>query len=212
MRQGPNFESAFAAMPLIAILRGVKPEEVLEIGQQLIEAGFTIIEVPLNSPEPVKSIGLLAEHFGDAALIGAGTVLDTGAVNDIKQVRGRLVVSPHFDPEIVKTTKKEKLYAIPGVATPSEAFAAIRCGADALKLFPGEGLPPVAVKSMKAVLPPDIPLIPVGGITVDKMEAYLKAGAAGFGIGSDIYKAGRSAAEVHTRAAEFVQAMQSLKK
>lgn len=195
-----------SALPLIAILRGIRPEEAAPIGQALFDAGFRIIEVPLNSPEPLQSIANLAEALGGEALIGAGTVMSVQAVDDVAAAQGRLIVMPHGDGEIIRRAKARDLYCLPGVATPTEAFAALAAGADGLKMFPGETLPPAAVKAWRAVLPPGLGLFPVGGITAGGMAAYCAAGATGFGLGSALYKPGMAAAEVGQRAREFVAA------
>jgi 2-dehydro-3-deoxyphosphogalactonate aldolase len=195
-----TFKDALAACPLVAILRGLKPEEALDIGAALVGAGFTIIEVPLNSPQPLVSIRILADAFGDRALIGAGTVLTPGDVDAVKAAGGRLIVMPHADLAVVRAAKAAGLVCTPGVATPTEAFAARAAGADALKLFPAEGIPPHLVKAWRAVLT-DIPLLPVGGIDTTNMAAYRAAGAEGFGIGSALFKPGKAveaiAADAH---------------
>ena len=196
----PTFKDALAACPLVAILRGLKPEEALDIGAALVGAGFTIIEVPLNSPQPLDSIRILADAFGDRALIGAGTVLTPEDVAAVKAAGGQLIVMPHADLAVVRAAKAAGLVCTPGVATPTEAFAARAAGADALKLFPAEGIPPHLVKAWRAVLT-DIPLLPVGGIDTTNMAAYRAAGAEGFGIGSALFKPGKAmeaiAADAH---------------
>ena len=192
---------------LIAILRGVKPDEVEPIAAELIAADISIIEVPLNSPEPLDSISRLVTRFGDRALIGAGTVLSPQAVEEVAAIGAKLIVMPHSDLGVVSAAVDAGLYCVPGVSTPTEAFAAIGAGAHALKAFPGELLTPSVVKAWKAVLPPDIPLIPVGGVTPDKLGPYLSAGAAGFGLGSALYKPGMSPQEVGKRANAFQAAM-----
>ena len=199
-----------AEPPLIAILRGVQPEEVLAIGHALYEAGFRIIEIPLNSPQPLESIQKLAEVFRDRALIGAGTVMAPVEVDRIAAAGGRLIVMPHSNPEIIRRTKTKDLISLPGVATPTEAFAALAHGADGLKMFPGENLPPTVVKAWRAVLPPDCGLFPVGGISPVKMAAYIAAGASGFGLGSSLYQPGLSAAQVGERAAEIIAAWKAI--
>jgi len=197
------------ACPLVAILRGVEPDEVVAIGTALVETGFRIIEVPLNSPNPLESIRRLAENFGDQALIGAGTVLDPGSVQDISEAGGRLIVMPHAGDAVVREAKSRGLHAIPGFATPTEAFAMLEAGADALKLFPAEASGPPVLKAMRAVLPKSAPVLPVGGITPEKMAAYREAGAAGFGLGSALYKPGMSAAEVAENARRFITALEN---
>ncbi|WP_264577520.1 MULTISPECIES: 2-dehydro-3-deoxy-6-phosphogalactonate aldolase [unclassified Sphingobium] len=196
-------------MPLVAILRGLTPEEAPAIGAALIEAGLRCIEVPLNSPRPLESIAALARLPG-GALIGAGTVLSVDAVDQVAQAGGRVIVSPNMNPQVIRRTKALGLLSMPGIATPSEAFAAIDAGADALKLFPAEMHSPAVLKAMKAVLPADIPVLVVGGIGPDNMAAWRCAGAAGFGIGSSIYQPGLDAAQVRQRADAMVAAWRAL--
>jgi 2-dehydro-3-deoxyphosphogalactonate aldolase len=193
-------------LPLIAILRGLRPAEAIPIGQALIDAGFVVIEVPLNSPEPLVSIGQLAAAFGDRALIGAGTVLTTEQIDQVAGAGGRLLVMPHGGPALIRAAKTRGLLCVPGVATPTEAFAALDAGADALKLFPAEALPPQVVKAWRAVLPKQVWLLPVGGIVPATMASYLAAGANGFGLGSALYRAGMSAPEVASSARAFADA------
>ncbi len=188
-------------LPLVAILRGVKPAEVLPIGEALVEAGFAILEVPLNSPEPFASIRQLVDRFGDEVLIGAGTMRREADLDALVQAGGRLMVTPHGDPALICG-----LFTLPGIATPTEAFAAIDAGTDGLKLFPAEMIPPSVVKAMRAVLPRSVPLFPVGGIEPGSMDAYRAAGANGFGLGSALYKPGFDAGQVAERARAFVQA------
>lgn len=200
-----NLHEAFAQLPLIAILRGVKPDEVVSIGKALWQTGFRIIEVPLNSPNPLESIRLLREALPQA-LVGAGTVLEAEQIRSLSQVGCQLVVAPNFSAEVVTAARAHGMLCMPGVATPSEAFAALKAGAHALKLFPAEGLPPAVVKAWRATLPADVGLFPVGGITPERMTDYRNASANGFGLGSALYQPGVSAAEVATRAARFVDA------
>ena len=195
-----------APLPLIAILRGLRPAEAVAIGEALIGAGFTAIEVPLNSPEPLVSIGKLAAAFGERALIGAGTVLAAEQIAQVAGAGGRLIVMPHGDPALIRAAKAQGLFCVPGVATPSEAFAALAAGADALKLFPAEALPPAVVKAWRAVLPQEVWLLPVGGIAPATIAPYLAAGANGFGLGSALYRAGSGAAEVGSSARAFAAA------
>ncbi|UCJ18055.1 2-dehydro-3-deoxy-6-phosphogalactonate aldolase [Pseudomonas sp. MM211] len=199
-------DSYLQQLPLIAILRGVKPEEIVPVGLALYEAGFRLIEIPLNSPQPLKSIGLLAAELGDRALIGAGTVLSTGQVEEVAQAGGRLIVSPNCNPEVIRATRRAGLFSSPGVATPSEGFAALEAGAQVLKLFPAEQFNPSIVKAWRAVFSRDIALLPVGGITPAGMAAYVDAGASGFGLGSALYTPGMSAAEVGENGKAFVAA------
>jgi 2-dehydro-3-deoxyphosphogalactonate aldolase len=201
------FSEYFESCPLIAILRGIKPNEILTIGEALIEAGFRIIEIPLNSPEALKSIELAAKHFTNDILIGAGTVLNTDQVQKVSNAGGRLIVSPHADPLIVTKTKALNLFAIPGFCSVTEAQSMIRCNADALKLFPAEGNPPETLKAIRAVLDQSIHILPVGGITPEKIAPYLKAGANGFGLGSALYRPGDKPNEVSLKARDFLNAM-----
>ena len=181
--------------PLIAILRGVKPDEADAIGDALFEGGLRIIEVPLNSPEPLRSIELLATKFGERALVGAGTVLDPADVERVRDAGGRLIVSPDTNPEVIAAAARSGLVSTPGYFTPSEAFTALRAGATALKLFPAEAASPAVLKAQLAVLPKDVTVLIVGGIKPDNMQPWLTAGAKGFGLGSGLYKPGQSAPE-----------------
>jgi 2-dehydro-3-deoxyphosphogalactonate aldolase len=196
---------AMAQLPLIAILRGLTPAEAPAIGQVLVDSGFAIIEVPLNSPEPLQSIATLTAQFPQT-LIGAGTVLNAQQVKDVHAAGGRLVVSPNFNPAVVAQALALNMVVLPGVATPTEAFAALEAGAHGLKLFPAEMISPATVKALRAVLPKNAALVPVGGITPDNMAAYRKAGASGFGLGSALYAPGRSAEQVRAAAQNFVNA------
>ncbi len=205
-----GLEEALARLPLVAILRGVAPEEVTAIGQVLVDAGFSIIEVPLNSPRPLESIAALSEAFGEHALVGAGTVTTPQLVGDVKKAGGRLIVMPHADTTVIAAAKAGNLIAVPGFATPTEAFAAVAAGADALKLFPAEASPPSVLKAMRAVLPAEIPVLPVGGITPERMADYQRAGANGFGLGSALYAPGATADDVASKAAAFVKCWRTL--
>jgi 2-dehydro-3-deoxyphosphogalactonate aldolase len=200
---------AMAQLPLIAILRGLTPAEAPAIGQALVASGFAIVEVPLNSPDPLESIATLVAQFPQA-LIGAGTVLNAQQVNDVHAAGGRLIVSPNFNPAVVVQALSLNMVVLPGVATPTEAFAALDAGAHGLKLFPAEMISPATVKAMRAVLPPNAALMPVGGITPDNMAGYRAAGASGFGLGSALYAPGRSVDQVHAAAQKFVQAFRGL--
>lgn len=201
------FDAAFARCPLIAILRGVKPEEVEGIGDALVEAGFTLIEVPMNSPDPLDSIARLARRFEGRAVIGAGTVLTEGQVEQVRAVGGTMIISPNANTRVIAASAKAGMVSLPGVVTPTEAFAAIEAGATALKLFPAEGSSPQILKAMRAVLPKDMRLLPVGGIAPDNMGPWRDAGAAGFGLGSALYKPGFTTADVGARAKAFVSAL-----
>jgi 2-dehydro-3-deoxyphosphogalactonate aldolase len=194
-----------AECPLVAIIRGVTPGEAEAIGAAIYEAGIRIIEVPLNSPEPLESIAILARSLGDRALIGAGTVLSVEQVAQVRDAGGRIVVSPSTNSAVIRATAEAGMVSSPGFYTPSEAFEALDAGAHALKLFPAEAASPAVVKAMRAVLPKDVPLLVVGGVSPDNMRAYLDAGAQGFGLGSGLYAAGRSPAEVGERARAYVE-------
>jgi 2-dehydro-3-deoxyphosphogalactonate aldolase len=206
-----SLEDALSTCPLVAILRGVKSEECVEVGRALVAAGFTLIEVPLNSPQPTESIALLAREFGARALIGAGTVTDPRQVVEVAQAGGRLIVMPHADANVLVEAKALGLAVLPGIATPTEAFAMLRAGADGLKLFPAEASPPRVVKALRAVLPPATRLLPVGSISVDNMGEYWSAGASGFGLGSALYKPGASIDQVSKAAVKFKAAIDLLK-
>jgi 2-dehydro-3-deoxyphosphogalactonate aldolase len=200
----PNaiFAEALAKLPLIAILRGIESRDAVAIGEALNHAGWRLIEVPLNSPHPLESIEALTHTFGDS-LVGAGTVLTAAQVRDVHAAGGRLVVAPNFDALVVREAVRLGMVCLPGVATASEVFAALAAGASGLKLFPAEMIPPVAVKALRAVLDASVRLFPVGGITVANAPAYRAAGATGFGIGSDLFRPGMSAADVAQNAARW---------
>lgn len=206
----PALHKALAHCPLVAILRGVRPEEVVAVGEALVAAGFSLLEVPLNSPDPFASITRLAGAVGGRALVGAGTVTDPAQAREVARAGGRLAVMPHTDVEVIAEAVGLGLATIPGFCTPSEAFAALRAGADALKLFPAEACPPPVLRSLRAVLPPAVPVLPVGSITPDSMGPYRQAGAAGFGLGSALYRPGDTAAVVGERAGRFVAAWRAL--
>jgi len=200
-----KFIAAMRQLPLVAILRGLTPEEAPAVGDAIIESGFRLLEVPLNSPRPLESIALLARRFPQA-LVGAGTVLTAQEVRDVHAAGGELIVAPNFNAEVVTEAKRLGLVSLPGVMTPTEAFGALAAGASGLKLFPAELASPAVVKALLAVLPKGTPLMPVGGVTPDTMEAWRAAGSAGFGIGSALYKPGKSAAAVREDAQRFVAA------
>lgn len=195
-----------ADCPLVAILRGVTPSEVEAIADALIEAGIRIIEVPLNSPKPLESIGRLARRFGDDALIGAGTVLDAAEVTAVADRGGQLIVSPNTDPAVITAAVGTGLVSLPGFLSPTEALSALQAGAHGLKLFPAEAAAPDVLKSIRAVLPPATPVLAVGGIIPDKIGAYLKAGASGFGLGGALYRPGDTPRRVAANAKAFVEA------
>lgn len=205
------FRAHLADCPLIAIIRGVTPAEAEGVGGALLDAGFRIIEVPLNSPEPLASIERLARLADGRATIGAGTVLTTVDVRRVADAGGRIIVSPNTDAEVVSTAAASGLVSAPGYFTPSEAFTALKAGAHALKLFPAEAAGPAVVKAQLAVLPRDIPLIVVGGIRPDNMGLFIEAGAAGFGLGSSLYKPGMAVDEVARNARAFVNAVRALR-
>ncbi|MDB5941475.1 MAG: 2-keto-3-deoxy-phosphogalactonate aldolase [Ramlibacter sp.] len=200
-----KFSAAMDALPLVAILRGLQPREAADVGAALVDAGFRIIEVPLNSPQPLNSIAALAQRFPQA-LVGAGTVLTVKDVADVKAAGGELVVAPNFNPAVVAEAVRLGMVCLPGVLTASEAFAALEAGAAGLKLFPAEMIPPAAVKALRAVIAPEVALLPVGGIATDNMAQYRAAGASGFGIGSALYTPGRPHQEVGEAALRFAQA------
>jgi len=204
-----QFHSHMTRLPLMAILRCLKPEEALAIGQAIVNSGFHILEVPLNSPDPLRSIQILSEAF-PRALIGAGTVTTAQQVRDIKAAGGQLIISPHLDDMVVCEAVNLGLISLPGVATPTEAFRALALGAHGLKLFPSEMISPAVVKSMRAVLPKDVKLIPVGGIGLHNMAAYRQSGASGFGLGSALFAPGKSAEAVGESAEAFVQAWHNM--
>lgn len=190
-------------LPLVAVLRGITPEEIPAATEALMSAGFRIIEVPLNSPRPFDSLALLVKHAGPDMLVGAGTVLDVTQVKQVAATGAGLVVSPNCDTAVISAAKVLGMVTLPGVATPTEALAALAAGADGLKMFPGETLPPKAVKAWRAVLPEGTRLLPVGGITPESMGEYLAAGAAGFGIGSALYQPGITPTALRERAAQY---------
>jgi 2-dehydro-3-deoxyphosphogalactonate aldolase len=202
-----TFDAAFARCPLIAILRGVKPDEVEAIGDELVAAGFTIIEVPMNSPDPLDSIARLAKRLAGRAVVGAGTVLTTGAVAAVQEAGGTVIIAPNADTAVIAEAARRGLVALPGIATPTEAFAALAAGAAALKLFPAEAASPAVLKAMRAVLPAGTRVLPVGGIAPDNMTPWQAAGAAGFGLGSALYSVGLDAAGVRSRADAFIAAL-----
>ncbi len=205
MNIASRFDTAMAACPLVAILRGLRPDEAVAIGQALVNGGFHLIEVPLNSPKPLDSIAALTEAFPDK-LIGAGTVLTPEQVNEVHAAGGRLVIAPNFNEAVVREGVRLGMVCLPGVLTATEAFAALAAGASGLKLFPAEMLTPAVVKALRAVLPPQTLLLPVGGISPGNMPAYRAAGASGFGIGSALFKPGMQPGEVGSNARDFVAA------
>ncbi len=201
------FDAAFARCPLVAILRGVRPDEVEPIGEALVEAGFTLIEVPMNSPDPLDSVARLARRFEGRAIVGAGTVLREADVAAVADAGGTMIISPNTNLAVIRASAAKGLVSLPGIATPTEAFAALEAGATALKLFPAEGNPPAVMKAMLAVLPKGTRILPVGGIAPDTLAPWRKAGAAGFGLGSALYAPGMDADAVGERARAFVAAL-----
>ena len=200
-----DFARYFGECPLVAIIRGVTPDEVEAVGEAIFAAGIRIIEIPLNSPDPLESIRRLASLMGTRALIGAGTVIEVAQVNAVAAAGGRLIVAPNVDNEVIRTSVAAGLVSSPGYFTPSEAFAAIKAGAHALKLFPAEAATPALVRSQRAVLPKAVPLLIVGGVQPDAMRPWLDAGANGFGLGSGVFAPGRSAEETGARARAYVE-------
>lgn len=198
---------ALARCPLVAILRGIRPDEAEGVGATLAGGGFSIIEVPLNSPDPMASIRALARHYGSRALIGAGTVTTPAQVAEVAAAGGRLIVTPHADPAIVRAAKEHGLFAMPGFFTPGEAFALLAAGADALKLFPAEAASPAVLRALLAVLPKGTPVLPVGGMDATTIPAWRAAGAAGFGIGSALYKPGDTPQMVAGKAVTLLDAV-----
>lgn len=197
-------------LPLVAVLRGITPEEVPSIGSALADAGFRVLEVPLNSPRPFESIALLAKAHGERCLIGAGTVLDPADVPRVRDAGGRIIVMPHADAAVIRAAKAAGMICVPGVATPTEAFAALAAGADGLKMFPAESLPPAALRAWRAVLPAHTLVFAVGGMKPDNLEPYWLAGASGFGTGTNLYKPGAAPGLVREVAAAYAVAVRKL--
>jgi 2-dehydro-3-deoxyphosphogalactonate aldolase len=210
MSQVDRFRTAFAACPLVAILRGLTPDEAPAIGDALVAAGFTLIEVPFNSPDPLASIRLLVRRIGDRAMIGAGTVLHPDQVGEVAAAGGTLIVSPNTDASVIRTTVAEGLVSLPGFFTPTEAFAALAAGAHGLKLFPAEAAGPAGLRAQRAVLPRDVPMLAVGGIEPDSLAPWRAAGADGFGIGSSLYRPGKPADQVLRDARLFLSSLREL--
>lgn len=204
-----KFEAALSHTPLVGILRGLQPREARDVGVALTSAGMRLIEVPLNSPEPLKSVAILAQEFPQA-LVGAGTVLTVDDVRQVQAAGGQLVVSPNFNAAVVREAVRLGMVCLPGVMTPTEIFAALEAGAHGLKLFPAELIDPAVIKALRAVVPAAVPLLPVGGISTANMRAYREAGATGFGIGSALYKPGMPASQVLANATRFVAAVTGL--
>ncbi|WP_303830880.1 2-dehydro-3-deoxy-6-phosphogalactonate aldolase [Asticcacaulis taihuensis] len=207
-----QWQDALKTLPLVAILRGLRPSEALDIGEVLVEAGFRIVEVPLNSPDPFDSIKLLAQSLGKRAIVGAGTVLNVPDVETLHAVGGQICISPNANPDVIRRAKALGLISFPAFFTPTEAFAAIDAGADAIKLFPAELAGTTGLKAMKAVLPKTVPVFPVGGVNPDNMKDFIEAGAAGFGIGSAVFKPGDTPEIVYRKARAFVEGWEAIHK
>lgn len=201
-----RWNEALRTLPLVAILRGIRPEEAIAVGEALVEAGFKVLEVPLNSPDPFDSIKALTSTMGERAVVGAGTVLSVADVEILKAVGGQICISPNANPDVIRRAKALGLISLPAFFTATEAFIAMEAGADALKLFPAELAGVTGLKALKAVLPKNLPVLPVGGIDPDGMKAYRDAGAAGFGIGSAVYKPGDTPERVYVKAKAFTDA------
>ena len=204
-----KFAGAMRALPLVAILRGLVADEAHAVGAELVQAGWTLLEVPLNSPRPLASIAKLAQAFPQA-LVGAGTVLSADAVREVHAAGGQMIVAPNFNAGVVREARRLGMVCIPGVATPTEAFDALEAGASALKLFPAELVTPAVLKSMRAVLDTGTVLLPVGGITLANMAVFRAAGADGFGIGSALFQPGLAIAALRQNATRFVAAWRTL--
>jgi 2-dehydro-3-deoxyphosphogalactonate aldolase len=203
------FRRYFDQCPLVAIIRGVTPDEAEAIGQAVYDAGIRIIEVPLNSPDPIESIRRVAARFGESMLVGAGTVLEPERVAEIGAAGGRLIVAPNTNVEVIEETIAAGMVSCPGYFTPSDAFDALEAGATALKLFPAEGASPAVLKAQRAVIPKEVPILVVGGVKPETMQAWLDAGADGFGLGGGLYQPGQSPAETGERARAYVAALRS---
>lgn len=197
-------------LPLIAVLRGITPEEIEGVGGALVDAGFRVLEVPLNSPRAFDSIRILAQRWGEQCLVGAGTVIAVADVARVRDAGGRVIVMPHADEAVIREAKALGMSCVPGVATPTEAFAALAAGADGLKMFPAESLPPGALKAWRAVLPAGTLVFAVGGMKPDNLEPYWRAGASGFGTGSNLYQPGTSPDHVRTVAQAYAAAIRAL--
>ena len=206
-----SLSSYLSPIPLIAILRGIQTNECLETARTIYDAGFRCIEIPLNSPNAIDSIALLAQHLPDDCLVGAGTVMTSEQVAAVHQVGGRLIVMPHADTAVILAAKSLSMLCTPGVASLTEAFAALQAGADALKLFPAESVPPSVLKAWRTVLPASTICLPVGGVKPDGMQAYVEVGAQGFGLGSNLYRAGWDVSQVRASADAYVATWLTIK-
>ena len=206
-----RWRDALDTLPLVAILRGIQPGEALAVGEQLVKAGFKVLEVPLNSPQPFDSIKLMVEAYGEQAIVGAGTVLKVSDVETLKSVGGQICISPNANPDVIRRAKALGMISFPAFFTATEAFNAIDAGADALKLFPAELAGAKGLKALKAILPKDMPVFPVGGVEPGNMGEYVSVGAAGFGIGTAVFKPGDTPAIVYDKARAFVDGWAALK-
>ena len=202
----PSILETLDALPLVAILRGLKPDEAVDVGEALVAAGFTCLEVPMNSPEPLLSVRRLRDALDGQAVVGAGTVLTVEAVKAVANAGSQLVISPNASPDVIRASKAAGLLSMPGFFSPSEAFAALAAGADVLKLFPAEVAGPGGLKAVRAVLPAGTRVYAVGGVSPETLPVWVEAGASGFGIGGSLYKAGQSAAETDRKAKTFIEA------
>lgn len=207
MSANDEFRQRFDECPLVAIIRGVTPDEAEAIGEAIYDAGIRIVEVPLNSPQPLDSIRRLQSSLGDRALVGAGTVLNPEQARQVRDAGGRLIVSPNLNTEVIRAAIDAGMVSMPGFFTPSEAFRAIDAGAHALKLFPAEAASPGVLKSMRAVIPPELPVLVVGGVTPESMAGWSGAGADGFGLGGGLYKPGQTPQDTHEKAVAYVSAV-----
>ncbi|MDX7951157.1 2-dehydro-3-deoxy-6-phosphogalactonate aldolase [Lichenihabitans sp. Uapishka_5] len=202
-----RYADDFATMPVVAILRGLVPREAVAIGMALVESGIRILEVPLNSPEPFESIGLLARAFAGHATVGAGTVLTPGDVDRVRDVGGQIIISPNMNPVVIRRAREAGLVSLPGCLTPTEAFAALEAGAHAVKLFPGELVTPGVARAMAAVLPKGTRLLVVGGVAADTIGTWNGSVVHGFGIGSSLFKPGMTPDDVRGKARDLVAAV-----
>ncbi len=204
------WEQKFNELPLIAILRGLVPDEAIDVSEVLVKAGIKIIEVPLNSPDAFKSIAKIKSHFGDQAIVGAGTILRGTDAQKVHDCGGELIIAPNLNEEVAQISKKCGMIYCPGILTPTEAFKALELGADALKLFPADAHPPGYIKAIRAVLPSDTTIIPTGGVEPGNVALYHTAGASGFGAGSSLFKPGKSLDEIKKGAIAYVEAVRGL--
>jgi 2-dehydro-3-deoxyphosphogalactonate aldolase len=205
-----SFEEIFREVPVTAIVRGIRPQEILAISEALYSAGVRIVEIPMNSPEPIESLRILTRAYGTRMICGAGTVLNSQTVDDVAAAGGQIIVAPNTQSAVISRARELRLIPMPGFATPTEAFAAYEAGARYLKLFPAASCGPDFLKQLGAVLPADAAVIPVGGITAGNMESWWKAGARGFGIGSELYRPGDGAQRVYEKALKIVETLRSL--